>query len=437
MPKQENKKNKKKLKRTTLFFKAQRLYRLSVQTLMGYHTPLGAVNRVLIAREMLRYIICQRKDIFILRLPFTVINLKKATAAVFKEGTNRGTLLVYVSSLKNFFYEDNATFLFVKTWVGGILTNFKRVVRHIQINHRLYRMYRSIFLTRPQLYNLSHIQYQYKSFYKSMVNRKSVMLKIPSLALSVNNDDVWTNELRNSGIPSIQLLDADTPTMGNISYGIIGNQGSISLAKLLCDLMIESCGKGMLTEHLFKLKVPRFHRKLRTKEMQFSKRKATIKFNRISDNIVRSVKKTKPKAASTLNFAYSSVRAYANKKPALKHTHIRHCSTSTIFNYSPDGVHIVITTREISNRFPVPSFPTSTYDMAHPHITLYSREIDIESFVRNGYHGIKPFFTYGYQGLEFGLRYSTECFHGTFNIAVKAIYNGATILPNMCIEFFL
>jgi len=272
-----------KKKKAAFYYTRQMLYRITIQMLLGYHTPLGNTNRVIIAREMMGYIICQRKDLFILKLPFTAINLRKALGAIYKEGSIRGTLLIYASSLKKFFYEDNATFLFVKTWIGGLLTNFKVVARRIQFNHYIYRLFGFIFLTRPQIFNLLHVQYQFKSLLRALLYKRSLLLKVPSLALSVNNDDVWSNELRCAGIPSIQILDIDTPTISFVGYGVLGNQASVSLAKLLCDLTIESCGKGMLSEHVFKL-----HRK---KSKQRTSKKAIYflprRFKHVKQNVVR------------------------------------------------------------------------------------------------------------------------------------------------------
>jgi ribosomal protein S2 len=229
------------------YFNRLKLFKLPYRMLLAYHSPAGNPIKLWASYQMITHILGIRKDIHILLMTSTVIQIRKALNTVFKRINCRGTLLIYAQALHSLKMHHGAVFSFITAWVPGLLTNYKRVIKSlIVLSHHRRRL--NGLLTRNQTYNISRT-FLHSPYASKLTGRlKRRYPAIPSISCSISDSFVFLNENLCLGIPLVNLCDTQSPYL-KVPLPIIANQKSVPFSNFIVGLFAEACSHALLLEH--------------------------------------------------------------------------------------------------------------------------------------------------------------------------------------------
>jgi ribosomal protein S2 len=145
------------------YFKRLKLFKLPYKILLSYHSPLGNTIKNWVSYRMLSNILIVRNDVHILNLGLTIIQLRKAVNALFYRIQARGTFVVYAQASNALKMNHDSVFVFVKSWLPGLITNYRQLSLSVAIN-RFHKSIINPYLSRTQLNAIKNVKL--KSFLK-------------------------------------------------------------------------------------------------------------------------------------------------------------------------------------------------------------------------------------------------------------------------------
>jgi ribosomal protein S2 len=283
------------------YFKRLKLFRIPYRILLAYHSPAGNSIKLWTYYQMLSHIMAVRKEIHILSLTFTVIQIRRGLNILFQRVNTRGTFLIHGNPSNGLKIKQNSIFIFVTEWLPGLLTNYKQLVLSIRRNQK-YNNILSFYLKRPQQFINENINLQARPLSQQVIkSSKRRVPALPAISLSISDSKIWLNETAILGIPSIQICDTQSHIQ-KISYPIIANQQSVTFNYLIISLFAEVCNYGLMFEHLFFLSIYKYLKiqksiikKMSRKSLQLNYlKKSLLKNPKISFiGLKRSYEKTK------------------------------------------------------------------------------------------------------------------------------------------------
>jgi ribosomal protein S2 len=235
------------------YFKNHRLFHTPFTLLLAYHCPLGNPVRLWTSRYMISHILAVRKDLYILDLALTVIQLRKALNATYNKVISRGTILMYAESHEAIKFGNNSVFIFVTSWIPGLITNYAQTMKSISVSVKKQRFYAGLTLTRPQqdaMFALNKTETS-ATLLKLYPKRRTRFPRIPSISFAVSDNPIWLNECRHLGIPSISICDT-LSFYDRIDFPIIANQRSFPFTGLLINLFAEVCINALMSEYRYR-----------------------------------------------------------------------------------------------------------------------------------------------------------------------------------------
>ena len=232
------------------YFKKIKMFKIPYRILLAYHSPAGNSIKVWTYYQMLPHIIAVRKEIHILSLTFTVIQIRRALNVLFKRINTRGSFLIHANPSNGLKIHQNSVFIMITSWLPGILTNYKHLILSLR-RHKHKKDIFSFYLKRPQLHAMENVSILAVPPSQKIVKaRRRRVPSLPSISLSVSDSNIWLNETLSLGIPSIQICDTQSH-LQKISYPIIANQKSITFNFLILSLFSETCNYSLIFEHLY------------------------------------------------------------------------------------------------------------------------------------------------------------------------------------------
>ena len=217
--------------------------------LLNFHTAIGNSSKSWINPSVFSKILAIRNDMILYDLSFTFIALKKGLQSVFQVSKFKGSVLGYVNLDNNYKFSGVGFDHFLRSWLPGYLTNFKKVMKNILGNQT-----RNIFnLTRRQKKFLLNIDLKRKMplnyyfyFWKRKFRSKKIVTKIPSIpsfGFSLEDYNIWINECQKIGLRTMAVCDSESFPQ-KIDYPLIGNQKSLPLSFFLVKLVAEVVSSG-------------------------------------------------------------------------------------------------------------------------------------------------------------------------------------------------
>ena len=217
--------------------------------LLNFHTAIGNSSKSWINPSVFSKILAIRNDMILYDLSFTFIALKKGLQSVFQVSKFKGSVLGYVNLDNNYKFSGVGFDHFLRSWLPGYLTNFKKVMKNI-----LGLQTRNIFnLTRRQKKFLLNIDLKRKMplnyyfyFWKRKFRSKKIVTKIPSIpsfGFSLEDYNIWINECQKIGLRTMAVCDSESFPQ-KIDYPLIGNQKSLPLSFFLVKLVAEVVSSG-------------------------------------------------------------------------------------------------------------------------------------------------------------------------------------------------
>ena len=192
--------------------------------------------------KMAPYIFTSRKDIHIIDLKRTALEIEKAYAALYDIAKDGGTVL-FVGTKKQAseaikeeairagqFYVDHR-------WLGGTLTNFKTIRQRIKLLHSLYAAEADgtwAKLPKKEVLDLSRQRIKLERFLGGIKD----MQRIPQALFVVDprTEEIAVKEARKLGIPVFGIVDTNCdPDL--VDYIIPANDDAIRAVKLLTWVM--------------------------------------------------------------------------------------------------------------------------------------------------------------------------------------------------------
>lgn len=192
--------------------------------------------------KMAPYIFTSRKDIHIIDLKRTALEIEKAYAALYDIAKDGGTVL-FVGTKKQAseaikeeairagqFYVDHR-------WLGGTLTNFKTIRQRIKLLHSLYAAEADgtwAKLPKKEVLGLSRQRIKLERFLGGIKD----MQRIPQALFVVDprTEEIAVKEARKLGIPVFGIVDTNCdPDL--VDYIIPANDDAIRAVKLLTWVM--------------------------------------------------------------------------------------------------------------------------------------------------------------------------------------------------------
>jgi ribosomal protein S2 len=232
------------------YFKRLELFKIPYRILLAYHSPLGNTIKLWRSYRMLTSILFIRNDMHILNLTYTIIQLRKAINALFHRIQTRGSFLIYAEEYNALKMKHDSVFVFVNSWLPGLLTNYKRVIISVAVN-TFHQATVKPLLSRGQLEAVQASKFT--PFPTARVIYDKTLFpripKLPSISLSISDNFIWLNECHNLGIPSIQLCDTQS-NFDLITYPIVANQKSVPITYLLIHLFSEISNNALMQDHL-------------------------------------------------------------------------------------------------------------------------------------------------------------------------------------------
>jgi len=232
------------------YFKRLELFKIPYRILLAYHSPLGNTIKIWRSYRMLTSILFIRNDMHILNLTYTIIQLRKAINALFHRIQTRGSFLIYAEEYNALKMKHDSVFIFVNSWLPGLLTNYRRVVINVAVN-TFHKSTVKPLLSRGQLEAAQSTKFT--PFPTARVIYDKTLFpripKIPSISFSISDNFIWLNECHNLGIPSIQICDTQS-TFDLIAYPIVANQKSVPITYLLIHLFSEISNNALMQNHL-------------------------------------------------------------------------------------------------------------------------------------------------------------------------------------------
>jgi len=230
--------------------KRLKLFNLPYKTLIAYHSHMGNTIKNWVSYRMLPNILIIRNDIHILNLSNTIINIRKALTALYHRIKNRGTMLIYAEIKNQLKITNDAVFVFVNSWLPGLLTNYRKMSLVVASN-KFHRTTFEPLLSRPQLHAIQNTKIKAIPVVNARFKRglQPRIPRVPSIAFSPSENFIWLNECLCLAIPSIQINDTQSFT-NLVTYPIIANQRSIPFTNLMVNLFSETCNRALTEEHL-------------------------------------------------------------------------------------------------------------------------------------------------------------------------------------------
>lgn len=168
------------------------------------------------------------------------------------------SFLIYSSSSKALKIHHDSVFTFVQTWVPGIISNYRRVIRSI-IVHKQFNNKPSCFPgKRPQLDKTYSTLINNLPTSLSMKKKLKYRFRFPAISLSTLDNYLWLNECQSLAIPSIQVCDTQS-YFHQVTYPIIANQRSINFSYFIIHLAAEISNTSLLNPHLEFLSFYKYH----------------------------------------------------------------------------------------------------------------------------------------------------------------------------------
>ena len=217
--------------------------------LLNFHTAIGNSSKFWINPSLFSKVLAIRNDMILYDLSFTFISLRKGLQSIFQISKFKGSVLGYVSLDKNYKFSGVGFDHFLRSWLPGYLTNFKKVMKNI-----LSLQTKNIFnLTRRQKKFLKNIDLKrkmplnyYYYFWKKKVRGKKTITKIPSIpsfGFSLDDYNIWINECQKIGLRTMAVCDSESFPQ-KVDYPLIGNQKSLPLSFFLVKLVAETVSSG-------------------------------------------------------------------------------------------------------------------------------------------------------------------------------------------------
>jgi len=99
--------------------------------LLNFHTAIGNSSKSWINPSVFSKILAIRNDMILYDLSFTFIALKKGLQSIFQVSKFKGSVLGFVSLDRNYKFSGVGFDHFLRNWLPGYLTNFKKVMKNI------------------------------------------------------------------------------------------------------------------------------------------------------------------------------------------------------------------------------------------------------------------------------------------------------------------
>jgi small subunit ribosomal protein S2 len=228
-----------------------RLCQIPYELLLVYHCPLGNSIKMWTSPYMLAHILTVRNDIQILELSQIIIQIRKALNAIHGSLMYRGAFLIYCEAYNNIRLNFDCNFTFINSWLPGIITNYKRVIKSLSFHRKWLEKYRGLYISRPQqkaimTTSTASVLTTTRILYRG---RRPKYANAPTISLSTTDSPIWVNECNNVGIPAILICDTQS-NPNTVPYPIVANQRSVPFIQLIINLFSEACHQSLMFEHL-------------------------------------------------------------------------------------------------------------------------------------------------------------------------------------------
>lgn len=116
----------------THFYKSNlELLAINYELLLGFHAAIGNRYKYWISPAVFSSVLAIRDSMVLFDLSMIFIKLKKGLQVIFQIAKQRGSILGFVDVNNNYKFSGNGFEHFLRSWLGGYLTNFKFVTKNL------------------------------------------------------------------------------------------------------------------------------------------------------------------------------------------------------------------------------------------------------------------------------------------------------------------
>lgn len=243
----------------TRFYKMNlELININYNLLLSFHAAIGNSFKTWVSPGVFSSILAIRNDMILFDLSMFFIKLKKGLQMVFQISKQRGSILGFVDYNTNYKFSGKGFDHFLRSWLGGYLTNFKSVMKNLialknkkfmSLTRRQKKFFQSL-VTQQEV----SVKYYYKFFnIKKKFRLKGIPKKkkrkipaIPQFGFSLEDHNIWLNESHKIGNNVMAICDSDSFPQ-KVDFPLIANQKSLPLSFFFVKVITEGvyCGKRL------------------------------------------------------------------------------------------------------------------------------------------------------------------------------------------------